>query len=69
MSMVDGCEVIAYCKEEDRRIKFFNLQDEEEFSVSTDSPYARWKHIIPFKWSYCYDCTEQKFIHSSATPI
>lgn len=69
MSTVDGIELITKCVEEDDCYAFYSEEDRKEFSAPKNSPHARWRHIIPFQWHYCYDCRAQQFIHSSATPI
>lgn len=62
MSMVDGAMVITRYEDRGDHIMFFNEHDQEAFAVFSQSKLP---DLIPFKWSYVWDNSEQRYIYSS----
>lgn len=66
MSMVDGTMVITRYEDRGDHIMFFDEHDQEAFAVSLQSKLT---DLIPFKWHYVWDNSEQRYIYSSVSLI
>ena len=66
MSTVDGEMVITRYEDRGDHIMFFNDHDQEAFSTSSQSNLP---DLIPFKWYYVWDNSEQRYVYSSVSLI
>lgn len=69
MSTVDGMVILTRYEETETRVRFFNEDNEPEFSVGKLHPTARLRFMLPVKYFYVYDCREDKVIYRSFEPI